>query len=285
MMKLALGTVQFGIPYGINNQTGVPDDSSLTEILDLAYDSGIRILDTAIAYGNSEERIAGLSKSKFKIVSKFSDVQNKIEFQNSLEASLRKINTDCLYGYISHNANNLIQFPRIWEELVSSRDKEKKIGKIGYSLYNTEQLDQLLNMGFIPDLVQLPYSLLDRKFESYLPELKRMNVEIHIRSVFLQGLYFMHPDQLPIRLLPLKSTLTYLNNLCEHFGTSIGGLALNYVYINPNVDFIVIGVDSQFQLAQNLNIIKKDLNYQIINLVDEISISNPELLNPGNWKN
>jgi aryl-alcohol dehydrogenase-like predicted oxidoreductase len=284
-MKLALGTVQFGIPYGINNQTGVPDDTTLSGILELAHKSGIRLLDTAVAYGNSEERIAALSKREFNIVSKFSEVKNKIEFQIILKASLKKLNKEHLYGYISHNANNLIQFPIIWEELVRSRDELKEVEKIGYSLYTVEQLEQLLNMGFIPDLVQLPYSLLDRKFESFLPELKKMNVEVHIRSVFLQGLYFMDPNQLPIKLLPLQSTLIYLNTLCERFETSIGCLALNHVYKNPQIDFVVIGVDSNLQLAQNLNIINEDLDSDLVNLVNEISVSNPELLNPGNWRN
>lgn len=283
-MKLALGTVQFGIPYGINNQSGVPDDSALVKILELAYNSGIRILDTAFAYGNSEERIADLSENKFNVVSKFPNVQNRNEFQIGLNASLKKLNVNNLYGYISHNANNLIQFPVIWDELVRSRDKQKAVRKIGYSLYTTEQLEILLKMDFIPDLVQLPYSLLDRKFESFLPELKKMNVEIHIRSVFLQGLYFMNAKQLPIKLRPLESTLVYLKTLCGDFDTSIGSLALNFVYKNPNIDFVVVGVDSTKQLSQNLEVIKEEINFQIIELVNKINISNPELLNPANWK-
>jgi aryl-alcohol dehydrogenase-like predicted oxidoreductase len=283
-MKLALGTVQFGLPYGINNQNGIPDDTTMSGILDLAYNSGIRLLDTAVAYGNSEERIAALSKSEFNVVSKFSEVQNRIEFEVSLKASLKKLNTQYLYGYIAHNADNIIQFPGIWEEMVRSRDELEAVKKIGCSLYTTKQLEDLLNMGFVPDLVQLPYSLLDRKFENYLTELKKMNVEIHIRSVFLQGLYFMNPDQLPFKLQPLKNTLAYLHSLCQRFETSICCLALNYVYKNPNVDFVVIGIDSSIQLAQNLNIVNEDLDPDLMNLVNDISVSNPELLHPGNWK-
>lgn len=284
-MKLALGTVQFGVTYGINNSNGIPDDVELSRILELAYDSGVRILDTAMAYGNAEERIAEFSNNKFNIISKISGVSSPFEFKYALEASLRRLKANNIYGYIFHNANDLIKFPELWEDLVQARDVKKIVKKIGYSLYSTEQIDKLLDLEFFPDIVQLPYSLLDRKFEKYLPELKKKNVEIHIRSVFLQGLYFMNPNQLPVKLKPLKGTLAYLHSLCERFETSIGCLALNYVYKNPNVDFVVIGVDSNIQLAQNLIIVNEDLDLDLLNLVSDISVANPELLNPGNWRN
>lgn len=283
-MKLVLGTVQYGIAYGINNTYGIPGNSELTNIFNQAYQSGIRILDTAMAYGNAEERIAELSESKFNVISKFSGVGSKSELEYALNSSLKRLKTENLYGYIFHNANDLIKYPELWEELVQARDILNKVNKIGYSLYDTEQIDNLFKQGFIPDIVQLPYSILDRKFEKYLPELKERNVEIHTRSAFLQGLYFMNPDQLPLKLHPLKSTLLYLHSLCEQFETSISSLALNYVLKNPNVDFVVIGIDSSIQLAQNLNIVNEDLDPDLMNLVNDISVSNPELLHPGNWK-
>lgn len=284
-MKLALGTVQFGIPYGINNTNGMPEDEELNSILELAHSSGVRILDTASAYGKAEERISKFSKNKFNIITKFSGVDNRNTLNIKLESSLKKLAVPSIYGYISHNANDLIEYPTLWDELVRFKEELGTVKKIGYSLYDSDQLEKLLELGFIPDIVQLPYSLLDRKFEKYLPELKKINVEVHTRSVFLQGLYFMNPETLPTKLQSLKSTLLVIQKLCKEYNTTVGSLALNYAYKNPNIDFVVIGIDTCFQLQQNIELIKSEVDLNLIRLIDEISVINPALLNPGNWKN
>jgi aryl-alcohol dehydrogenase-like predicted oxidoreductase len=284
-MKLALGTAQFGLQYGINNNVGVPDDLELSVILNLACKSGIRLLDTAEAYGNAENRIAKLSKKNFDVITKFSKVSTPDLFRNKLDESLFRLNTDLLYGYIAHNANELIKFPGIWQELLKAKNELGKVKKIGYSLYNVEQLEKLLDLGCIPDLVQMPYSLLDRKFENHLSLLKKMEVEIHTRSAFLQGLYFMDTRLLPSSLKSLESTLLYLHDLCLKYEISIGSLALNYTCGNKNIDAVVIGVETCTQLQQNIDLINVDLDSKLIDLVNEIKVSNIELLNPGNWKN
>jgi aryl-alcohol dehydrogenase-like predicted oxidoreductase len=166
-MKIALGTVQFGIPYGINNIKGIPDRNEIKNIFRLAHDSGISILDTAPAYGDAEVKIGELSNSKFKVVTKFSYANNEIELRSQLSKSLQDLGTSNVYGYLSHNADNLLKVPELWRVLCEARD-ERLIKKIGYSLYNPDQLDMLLSNGHIPDLVQIPYSLLDRKFETAL---------------------------------------------------------------------------------------------------------------------
>lgn len=283
-MKLALGTVQFGVSYGINNSYGIPDNKELTFILNEAYNSGIRILDTAPAYGNAEHRIAKLANHNYSIVTKFSEVFDDNSLKQKLTASLKSLKASSLYGYIAHNANELIEVPKIWSSLLWLKNEERVIKKIGYSIYTPQQLEILLNFGFIPDLVQLPYSILDRKFESYITELKNMNVEIHTRSVFLQGLYFMNPNHLPVKLLPLQSVLRYLHELCTQYEIPIGALALNYVYNNNNIDNVVVGVETSTQLQYNLDLMNIKLSSSLMDRINEIEISNPELLNPGNWR-
>ena len=282
-MKIALGTVQFGIPYGINNIKGIPDGNEIKNIFRLAHDSGISILDTAPAYGDAEIKIGEFSNSKFKVVTKFSYANNEIELRSQLKKSLQDLGTSNVYGYLAHNADNLLKVPELWRVLSEARD-EKLIKKIGYSLYSPEQLDMLLSNGLIPDLVQIPYSLLDRKFETALSILKNLGAEIHVRSVFLQGLYFKNPNELPFKLAPLKSQLVDLQKLCKMHSLSIGALALNFVVQNLNVDQVVIGVEKESQLKQNLEMIQTLENQNgLMEEVRKLVVSNKNLLNPANW--
>lgn len=282
-IKITLGTVQFGINYGISNTHGVPSDEALKEILSVANEAGIHQLDTALAYGNAEERLGLFADNRFQIVTKFPAVASQEELENTLEQSLTRLKTNSVYGYLAHNADILIENPCLWETLQKAKN-EGKINKIGFSLYHPEQLEKLLALNIVPDLVQLPYSILDRKFESKLTELKLLGTEIHVRSVFLQGLYFMNPKQLPEKLQPLTEALTELQAICTENEVIVGDVALNYVISNPNIDKVVMGVETAAQLQQNIQMVSdwkadSDLFFKI----EAIEVKNKSLLNPVNW--
>lgn len=282
-MKITLGTVQFGIQYGISNTHGVPSDSELESIFSVASELGIKQLDTAKAYGNSEERIGQLSNSKFDIITKFPNVDSKKDLEIALSESLQKLNVSSIYGYLAHNADVLIQNPSLWKVLLEAK-KEGKIKKIGYSLYTPKQLEQLLDLNCIPDLVQLPYSILDRKFEKQLAILKQLGTEVHVRSVFLQGLYFMNLNKLPEKLQPLQDSLVELKNLCIENNVSVGEVALNYVISNPNIDKLVIGIETAEQLRENINLVTNwKSNKVLFSKIEAIEIKDKSLLNPVNW--
>lgn len=282
-MKLTLGTVQFGVKYGISNAYGVPSDEELDAIFAVASKAGVELLDTAQAYGNAEERLGVLAEDKFRFVTKFPGVGSGRELEDMLSGSLSRLKTDSVYGYLAHNADFLIDRPELWETLQKSKE-QGKVAKIGYSLYSPEQLEKLLNLNCIPDLVQLPYSLLDRKFEKQLTVLKQLGTEIHVRSVFLQGLYFMNPEALPEKLLPMKTALEQLKQLCHQAGVSVGDAALNYVIENPNIDQLVIGVETAQQLQANLESMANwKTNSELFSSIETIEIKDKALLNPVNW--
>lgn len=283
-MKLAIGTVQFGINYGINNKNGIPSDIDILEIFDLSIKNNIKYLDTSISYGNSEERISKLANNKFNIITKSNNVKSSEELTSSILTSLSSLKTESVYGFLFHNADNLIDNNDLWITLNKFKN-EKKVKKIGYSIYNTKQIDYLLDKEFIPDIVQLPYSLLDRKFEKYFMKLKKLGTEIHVRSVFLQGLYFMNNKQLPQKLFPLKKYLDNIESICNEFNISIGELALNFVNENKFIDKIIMGVDSPDQLNQNIKMIKNWKSKNKINeLINKIDVKEKHLLSPINWK-
>ena len=283
-MKLALGTVQFGVNYGINNKNGIPSDFDISEIFNLSLKNNINYLDTSISYGNSEEKISKLASNKFKIITKSNNVKSSEELTSSILTSLSLLRTESVYGFLVHNADNLIDNHDLWNILVKFKN-EKKVKKIGYSVYETKQVDYLLDKGFIPDIIQLPYSLLDRKFEKYFIKLKRLGIEIHVRSVFLQGLYFIDNKRLPNDLEPLRKYLVKIESLCFKFNVSVGELALNFVNSNKFVDKIIIGVDSVSQLDQNIQMIKNwNSSNDIYRLINNISVREEHLLNPANWQ-
>ncbi len=278
-MKLALGTVQFGLDYGINNQRGIPSENEVSSILKLAYENGIDTLDTAQSYGNAEERISKYLNNKFKIVTKFTNFDANV-FTNSLN----RLMLENVYGYMAHNADLLIQNPHWWKSLLLLKN-QGVVKKIGYSLYDVGQLETLLLEGMIPDIVQLPYNILDRRFESSILDLSKMGVEIHTRSVFLQGLLHMNLNQVPLKLSLIKPYLQAIHNLSEIAKISIGELCLGFVKGNPSIDKIVIGVDSSSQLKENLFYYKSsNLSKEIVSQIINIEVDEIGLLNPTNWK-
>ena len=150
-------------------------------------------------------------------------------------------------------------------------------------IYNEKELNEILNLGFIPDLVQLPYSILDRRLEDSLIKLNNLDVEIHVRSVFLQGLYFKDLNNLPETLLPLRPYLRKLHKICNVNKIKMSSLALNFVKQNKNIDKIVIGSDSVCQLNENISAMRYNLDSDIIKSIHEINVLEKELLNPINW--
>ncbi len=280
--KLALGSVQFGLNYGISNKTGVPDDESLIEILKVAKDSNITKIDTASAYGNAEKRIGQLARD-FQIITKFSNVKSVDELNLSLGHSLQNLNAPNIYAYLAHHSNDIINNLDIWKGLIALK-QDNKTQKIGYSLYEIEQLEILLSLNIIPDIVQLPYSIFDRKFEPFLPILKKHNTEIHIRSVFLQGLYFLDTKTLPNKLKPMATALNKLEDICSKYNLTKAQVAINYIAKNNAVDNIVIGVENAKQLAHNIALTNhSNILNEVYSEIEAIEITDKKLLNPSNW--
>nr|HAD51507.1 aldo/keto reductase [Algoriphagus sp.] len=211
--KIILGTVQFGLDYGINNTSGKMSKEEVFKILDLAYASNLTVLDTAAAYGNSEERIGdylSINKEKnFRIITKFNLKQNLTPI-HSLEKSLHNLKIDQVDAVMFHSFEDFKSTKK--EEINSLLElKGKKYKKLGISLYTNAQMKEIAEKEIF-DLVQVPFNVLDNEQQrgEILKELKSKNLEIHTRSVFLQGLFFMKKDRIPLKLNPL---VRYLNDL------------------------------------------------------------------------
>lgn len=284
--KIILGTVQFGLDYGINNSSGKMSEEEVFKILDLAYSSNLTVLDTAAAYGNSEERIGDYLYSNrdknFRIITKFNLKQNLTPI-HSLEKSLQNLKIDQVNAVMFHSFED---FKSTKEEEINSllELKGKKYMKLGISLYTNAQMKEIAEKEIF-DLVQVPFNVLDNEKQrgEILKELKRKNLEIHTRSVFLQGLFFMKKDRIPVKLHPLVKYLNDLESIAEHFSLDISTLATQYALSKEYIDCVLIGVDSVDQLKINLKNIESKVPLPALNAIDEIFVTETSLLNPSTW--
>jgi aryl-alcohol dehydrogenase-like predicted oxidoreductase len=262
-MKLALGTVQFGLKYGIANRDGQPSLQEVRNILASASAAGIDTLDTAYHYGESEAVLGKLNtlSDRFRIVTKTLQIQGDQVTDSTVAAldqaftqSLARLRRTAVYAVLVHNADDLL-IPggeRLYQWLCSVRERGAS-AKIGVSVYTPEQAARML-AHYDFDLIQAPFNLLDRRIAAtgLLTQLKQRSVEVHVRSAFLQGLFFISPDALPLTLASARPFIQALQQRARDLNVSIGGLALAFLRQNPQIDRIVIGVDTAAQLARNL---------------------------------
>jgi len=254
--KICLGTVQFGMNYGIANTTGqIPKDEAF-QILEYAYAKGMRFLDTAHAYGNSEKIIGEFAENKkaaFNIISKISLADNisEEEIEPIFLQSLERLRVKKLYAYLIHSFDDFRRDNIIWDKLKILKERHL-IEKIGLSIYRPQELEVLLDNAGGLDIIQVPYSIFDRRFEEYFSLLRKRNIEICVRSVFLQGLAFMDRDKLPHNLSGARNSLLLLKEISKENNISLNALCINFVLLNPLIDRIIIGVDGLGHLKANI---------------------------------
>lgn len=289
MSKLILGTVQLGLNYGVNNNSGKVSINESTKILTDAFKSGIKTLDTAEIYGDAHKIIGDFHRRnnnmRFKIITKLpKDFKIK-----SIE--------DKVYSYIEVLAVNHIDVLMFhsFESYKSNKDsldllvKLKSMGlinHIGVSLYNNEDIEYILNDNII-SIVQLPFNLLDNMSlrGELINKLKQKGKIVHTRSAFLQGLFFKNLDDSSTIVQNLSLELNTLNKIRQKLNCSIEELALGYCLQQKNIDNVIIGVDTSSQLNSNFKASKYTFDKSLINLIDNINVKNINLLNPSMWKN
>jgi aryl-alcohol dehydrogenase-like predicted oxidoreductase len=285
--KLIIGTAQFGLNYGINNIIGKTREKDVFSILDYAFENGIHQIDTASAYGDAEEIIGRYFKEskseKWKVTTKFSFVNEK-NMTDSLEDSLHKLSVNVIDTVLFHSYNDY----NIYKDQLSEfneKNKNKHYNFLGVSVYTNEEIEKILDDNNI-DVVQAPYNLLDNSTRrgNVFSKLKRKNKKIQVRSVFLQGLFFMKSDQRPINLYHLKQPLEKLIELCKRYSLSMHQLALIYVLQNSLIDGALIGVDSHEQLVKNFEGTMGAIPELLIKEIESINVSDERLLNPSQWR-
>lgn len=279
-MRLALGTVQFGLDYGISNQAGQVGDDTLDDILTLACQLGIDTLDTAQAYGNAESRLGSRHSADFLLVDKLAPGILATEVAASVDNSLRQLARPRLDGLLLHRGQDAS--PALFEQLMELQ-RQGKVGKLGVSVYSPDELDLWLSQGYPLQLVQLPANLLDQRFlrTGWLDRLQALGCEIHVRSLFLQGLLLMQPALRPDYFQHFAQPLTRLDHWQPHL--PLLDKALSLIAALPQVSRFVVGVCHAHELAAIATAYARRQTLSDTELAG-LACDEPGLINPAQWK-
>lgn len=288
MNKLGLGTVQFGIDYGVSSIKGQVKPIEVMEIIDFAKSVGIENLDTAPAYGNSEEILGRCNISSFNVTSKTRHFEN-LEIneddihllKDDLSQTLNNLQQNNLYGLLVHNAEDIMKAGA--EKLFDSLEELKKngdISKIGVSVYDPMQLEYIIKR-FSIDLVQLPFNIFDRRMiDSGMFEiLSKKKIEIHSRSVFLQGLLLMNSHSRPKKFDQWNKLWTLWSEWLNDNNLSALEASLRYAISVSEISNILVGVETKKQLKE---IFEASSGY-LPEIPHELCSYDELLLNPSNW--
>lgn len=285
--KIAIGTAQFGLPYGISNSGGQVSRANTASILSLAREFGVNTLDTAIAYGESEKVLGEIGIPGWKIISKLPglpdtvvDVANWVDVQ--VAGSMRRLKTNRLHALLLHRPGQLLA-PRgeqLYRALIAQQARGA-IEKIGISIYEVSELDQLIpRMHF--DVVQAPFNVFDARMvdSGWMGRLADTGCELHVRSVFLQGLLLMSSINRPPQFDRWHRLWTNWDAWLHDSGLTPLQACLRHALSMPGIAKVVLGMDTTMQLEQILVAAQGDLPQ----IPDALKICDPELLNPALWK-
>jgi len=285
-MKLALGTVQFGLNYGVANTSGQVSSEVAHDILQHAHQSGIDTLDTAIAYGESESVLGKIGVKPWKVVTKLpavpdgcADVAQWVQVQ--AQGSLKRLGCNCLYGLLLHSPGQLLE--GVGAELYAALQSLKVNGlasKVGISVYGPAELDALYGR-YTFDLVQAPLNILDRSLldSSWAQRLKKDGVEVHTRSAFLQGLLLMPEGKRHTKFERWKEIWSEWDEWLAETGLSPLQACMRFANTLDCIDRVVVGVDNVAQLEEVIAATEGELP----SLPQFKLLQDERLLNPATW--
>ena len=290
-MKLGLGTVQFGLDYGISNPDGRTVEGEVAEILDMAARRGLRVLDTAPLYGTSEEVLGRTLPAghRFRIVTKTAKFgtgpitsRDARELEETFRRSLDLMRQESLYGLLVHDADNLLapDGRLLMDRMVSLRE-QGLVKKIGVSVYTSRQIERVLD-AFGIDIVQLPINVLDQRLlqGGHLARLKAAGVEIHARSAFLQGLLLMDPAALPRYFDPVRKHLQHYRDFLRERGVSPLQAAVGFVSALAETDAVICGVNNRQQLEELCEASACSVEIDLT----QFAFDDETILNPSKWR-
>ena len=284
--RLALGTVQFGLPYGVANQSCMVTFEEATAIVRRAREAGVDTLDTAIAYGESEQRLGQIGVREWKVVSKLPAVQEDQEdvvswVRTAVAGSLGRLGLQCLHGILLHRPSDLLgpHGVELYQALLSLKE-EGLVEAIGVSLYGPDELEALWG-GFTFDLVQTPYNVLDHRIvtSGWLSRLWDAGVTVHARSAFLQGLLLMPRTALPEWSRRWDGLWDCWYDWLDSEDLPALEACLGFALAEPRLERVVVGVDNLQQFNELLSGVEGTTSIPPKALTTE----DLDLIDPSRW--
>jgi len=284
--KIIIGSANFNQNYGINNNN--ISKKEIKKLINLAKKHGINTIDTAAGYKDSEKIIGSLKFKKLKIISKIPKIpfgleKNKIKtwIYKIVQNSLKNLRIKKLNSILLHDEKVLLsENGELVYEILKELKKENLTSKIGVSIYNFNELSEILKK-FEIDLAQAPFNIVNQSLinSGCMSKLKKNGVEIHVRSIFLQGVLLLKSSQLPNKLKKLKSTWNYWESWQKQNKIKALEACLSLIYKYPQIDGIVIGFNDVNQLTEILKFKNKNLKLKM----PKLNIKNQNFVDPTKW--
>lgn len=287
--KIGLGTAQWGMPYGVSNKLGRTPAKEIKRILKVAHSAGISLLDTASLYGNAEQALGESDLSSYRVITKTPKFGNDSvlkadtdDLVRTFNASLRNLGLNSVYGLLVHDVSDI--FATNGSNLLDALEQLKSQGyasKIGVSVYTSSQINKILDY-CKPDIIQLPINVLDQRLiqDGTIAHLSGLGIEVHARSVFLQGLLLMQiNDYMPKYFEPWLPLLSKWHSFCGDQLISPLHAALGFVCGLKDISYALVGVENQKQLKEILD------NSTTLNSFDfeQFASDDLKLLDPSVW--
>jgi len=282
-MKLAVGTVKFGTNYGLINKKKIylNEIKKISKFINSKINN-INLIDTAFSYGKSHKIIGSTKLNKLKIVTKIRFLsKNKINYFNkNIDNLLKDLRVNKIYGLLFHDVKDAIN--KSYLKLLLDLKKKKIIKKIGVSIYSPNDLKIILKL-WKPDIVQVPFNIFDQRLvkSGYLDLLKKLKIEIHVRSCFLQGL-LVNYDRNKKKFKKFQKwndLLESWSGWCRNNNISKIEACLQFIKNYKKIDYLVVGFDNLKQLKEIIYILGK----KEIKITNKFYSSDLKLIDPRKW--
>lgn len=286
--RIALGTVQFGIDYGISNSAGQVSAGEVSKILDFAFKNKINTLDTAVQYGESEIILGNYGVDKWNIVTKIPSIpEDVLDIKSWIitkaHESLDKLNLKKVYCFMLHDPDQVLKKNgEIIFETLNLIKENNLCSKIGFSIYNIEKFGEYLE-NYSIDLIQVPFNIFDRRLvcSENFNILKNQGIEVHARSIFLQGLLLIPRENIPENFKDSHNILNEWHNWLQKNDINPVEACIKYVLQYEHIDKIVLGIQNLHQLQNILSILRSKTIYDFPEWDSNIK---DNLINPSLWK-
>ena len=286
-MKLSIGTAQFGLDYGVANSEKKYSQDAVNNLIKLCRSHEVLSLDTAINYGDSETKLGKAEISDFQIVTKLPSIpESSIDIKkwiiNQVLSSLNRLNVSSVHGILLHDPSQLHTDLR--DRILNSLETLQRDGyvkKIGISVYSPQEIEKLSMIDTF-EIIQAPFNIMDRRLDTsgMLNKLSTNGVEIHVRSIFLQGLLVMNPAKRPDYFKKWSHLLSIWDNWIVDNNLNPIEVCINFIKQFSQINNCVVGVDNLHQCHDLISIFSNEVSYDF----PKISSEDTNLVNPGNWK-
>ncbi|PIQ85202.1 MAG: hypothetical protein COV74_09595 [Candidatus Omnitrophica bacterium CG11_big_fil_rev_8_21_14_0_20_45_26] len=298
LSQFVVGTAQLGMPYGIKNKSGRPDQAEAFEMIQCAIREDVIFFDTAQAYGDSEKILGNCFEAlhaadKVRVITKLDPSTEASSAQTILDTvhvSLRQLKISSLFGCLLHRGKELDAWSGKYEDIFMQLKRAGMIQHAGVSIYSESEFKKALQIKEI-DLIQLPFNLIDQRAarEGWFEAAEAAGKKIFIRSIYLQGFLLMQPEELPTYMLFAQPILKAVVRLCRELQMNPQELAFSFALNQSKNSFMVVGAETQKQLADNIQLFKltqKPVSQEPLEAFYQTMQSDPgyaRLIDPSQW--